>query len=156
VMCIFGGPHLRVGFSATMTPQRRQLKARLWRECTDWSLEPPRPRCVVCGKPLPQSGACDMHEVIVSKKVAMGWPKEQRGLINHKYNCVLVHTGGGTGCHKEAHAHPDKLVAWLISRYGWYTIDDWVHSLPFKVPFAWHQGIRTGRQAREILTEAKS
>lgn len=92
-----------------------------------------------------------MHEAIVAKRTAMGWPKEQRGLINHQYNCVLVHAGGGTGCHLWAHAHPDTMVARLIVRYGWEALDEWVKSLPFKVPFVWHRGILSESEAREIV-----
>jgi hypothetical protein len=92
-----------------------------------------------------------MHEVIVPKRTAMGWPKKQRGLINHRFNCVLVCPGGGTGCHSWAHAHPDVMVAKIIVQRGWGTLAEWVATLPFKVPFSWYRGILNEEEARDLL-----
>ena len=123
--------------------KRNALKASLWET---------HPRCAVCDEPLP--GTCDMHECIVPKRIAAGWSKKQRWLINHRYNCVLVHSG--TGCHLWAHAHPRIMVAQLIVQYTWEGLDEWVGSLPFKVPYSWHRGILSWDEAMEVLGEARA
>lgn len=126
--------------------KRNELKAWLWDERADYVLESPCPRCAVCGKPVSNP---DMHEAIVPKRAAMGWPKSKRGLINHRYNCLLVCSG--TGCHLQAHACPERMVAMLILMYGWDNINEWVETLPFKVRFVWHRGILNEEEANATL-----
>ena len=106
---------------------RNELKA---------SLLSARPFCDVCGERL--GPGPDMHESIVTKQTARGWPKKKRGLINHPYNCHLLCNGD---CHTWAHAHPKEMVAIQISRYGYDKIQKWIDSLEFKVPFSWHRGL---------------
>jgi len=123
---------------------RLGLKARLWRERLSYTVNPPRPLCDVCGEPLGRLGRADLHESIVPRRVAMGWPKEQRGLIYVAYNCHLLHRK----CHKQAHADPDLMVAIQVCRYGFTPLKVWVDTLPFRVPYNWwHRGLdeRTAR-----------
>ncbi len=109
---------------------RNELKARLLMEF---------PFCDVCGARLGPQNVPDMHESIVPKRAAMGWqPKERRLLINHEYNCHLLCHGP---CHEWAHAHPREMVARKIARYGMDAIHEWIETLGFKVPYAWHRGL---------------
>lgn len=104
------------------------LRAQLWRERADYSLDPPAPRCEVCGTPLRgDQGQC--HHVL-RRGVVMGWPREYRHLANDPRNCLLVCS---EKCHRELHADPARAVQMLIKRYGRKGIRDWIQGLPFKV-----------------------
>lgn len=125
-----------IGFSRKI---RAQLKTELWRERMNY--EWGSPLCDVCGKSLLW---CDMHESVVRRGVARGWPKEDRARIFVPCNCHLVHHGK---CHELAHAAPDLMVAIQIVRYGMQHVREWIADLPFKVPFQWTRGL-CGRTAR--------
>jgi len=114
---------------------RGQLKVRLWRERTNYDYG--LPLCDVCGEPL-WGGQCAMHESVVRRGVARGWPKEDRVKIFVPCNCHLVCHGT---CHMQAHASPDLMVAIQIVRYGMQHIREWIATLPFKVPFHWTRGL---------------
>jgi len=101
------------------------------------------PFCDVCGHKLGHGP--HMHESIVPKRAAMGWPKGKRGLINHRYNCHLLCC---ERCHQWAHAHPRRMVAIQIARYGYDEVQKWIDSLEFKVPYAWHRGLDEAEAGR--------
>lgn len=121
---------------------RDELKVRLLRE---------RPQvCDQCGEPLRMfaSGPIDMHESLVSKGDVMGWKKDLRGLINHEYNCHLLHRG----CHQNY--NNTLLAAIQIVRYGKVVIQEWVDSLPFKEQPDWSWGMDDQMAMVLVRTEA--
>lgn len=84
----------------------------------------------------------------------MGWKIDKRNLINHKYNCVLVCPGGGSGCHLWAHAHPEVMISLCIIAHGWENIERWIANLPFRSPYSWHRGILSEAEASMVVDEA--
>lgn len=105
--------------------KRHTLKARLWTERADWALSPPRPRCAVCGEPLPKDGACDMHEWLIRRGHV---PKNQQSCIWHKFNCVLLHRA----CHERADGMKALFRKQMIEEYGRQEIEEWLRGLPLK------------------------
>jgi hypothetical protein len=138
-------------------------RRQLIRERLDYSRSSMWPVCDVCGRLIQRDLA--VHHTIIARRHAQGWPKEQRGLIDHEYNLCILHN---YHCHlKAAHGWLGlALVAVQIVRYGWGTIDEWVNGLPpieeiggaeigglpFKVPFMWHRGL-TEAEALALVKE---
>lgn len=106
--------------------KRNTLKASLWRERADYSLNPPRPLCDVCAQALPMDGGCDMHEFLIRRGHV---PKRMQDCIWSKFNCVLVHRA----CHERADGLKDHFRNLQIKRYGGEAIAEWLNSLPFRV-----------------------
>lgn len=110
-------------------------------------------RCALCGKSGTEA-RLDQHHLLIARRVAMGWKKEKRGLIDHHYNLVTL-------CNWPCHllvAHGWKhrvLVARQIVQYGYETLSEWVESLPFKVPFHWNMGLESDEEARKLLEEVQ-
>ena len=114
---------------------RKILKKYLWRD---------RPRlCDICGEPM---RVCDMHESIVRRGVAQGWPLKRRSDIFVPENCHLLHPK----CHSDAHANPELMVAIQMLRYGREKIQEWIDSLPFRATFYWDRGLGM-RDAYELV-----
>lgn len=103
--------------------------------------------CDVCGKPLAFTGT-NAHHCIARQGQAMGC-RDRDAIKYEPMNIVLVHQDV---CHRKAHADPILCVAIQIVRYGWSTIDEWIQSIPWKVPFSWHRGL-TAEEALRIVEE---
>ena len=149
-----------VEIKQALATQRKRLKIRLWRErayteawITDDEIIPVAlasvplplpagvirlPTCVYCGLIIKHPDNCVMHEAIVRRGVAAGWPPKERLKIHCEENCQLLHVGK---CHGRAHAEPRRMVAVQIKRYGYEHLRAWINTLPFKVPYEWHRGL---------------
>lgn len=102
--------------------KRNELKAFLWEERTDWSLEPPCPRCDICGEP---TSVPNMHEFLIRRGHV---PKKKQGCIWHKFNCVLIHQT----CHERADGMKEHFKELAIERYGREAIEEWLAGLPLR------------------------
>lgn len=107
-----------------------KVKASAWLERTDWGIAPhPRPRCDMCGEPLPEDGSCDAHHWLVRRSHV---PKSQQDCIHHRFNIVLLHRS----CHERADGMKEHFRAIQAERYGESEIQEWLGGLPLKVKLA--------------------
>lgn len=75
----------------------------------------------------------DMHEGLIKKGDVQTWPEENRKLINHPINCVVIcHC-----CHME-HGQTSYFTDWFVRwklQMGWTAeqMMQWLEQLPFKI-----------------------
>lgn len=107
--------------------------------------EPAAHQCVLCG------GRCvDRHHLLIARRVVMGWKRRCRKLADHEYNLINL----CRLCHKEAHGWKHRyLVARQIVRYGYEHLQNWVGTLPFKIPFHWDMGITSDKEAQRLINQ---
>lgn len=104
------------------------------------------PVCPYCEMP---GRTTDMHEGLVKKGDVQGWPEEDRSLINHPINCVvLCHV-----CHMRD-GQTAQMTEWFVEyklRRGWTAEDmiQWLEELPFKIPTSRIAYVRKHQQAPE-------
>lgn len=104
--------------------KRNHIKAAIWHERADYGLDPPCPRCDICGRPVANP---DMHEWLIRRGHV---PKKKQGCIWHRFNCVLLHA---TCHHKYADGMKDHFRNLQILRYSRGMIEEWLDGLPLKV-----------------------
>ncbi len=103
--------------------KRNRVKVAIWLERADYGVDPPCPRCDVCGELTPEP---DMHAFLIRRGHV---PKRKQGCIWHKFNCVLL----CRTCHEQADGMDDYFRDLQIMRYGAEAIVEWLNSLPLKV-----------------------
>jgi len=103
----------------------------------------------VCPYCLAHRPTTDMHEGLIKKGDVQGWPEEDRNLINHPINCVVL-------CHRchMSEGQTTQMTVWFVEyklSMGWRVEDmlQWIDELPFKVQTSRIAYVRKHQQTSE-------